>query len=285
MWAIANKTCVITGATAGIGQATALALAERGARVVIVCRNPEKGAAVVAELAKRAPAVTPAMVVADLSSQAEVRRAAAEVLALCPRIDVLLNNAGAVFDRRETTVDGLERTFGLNHMSYFLLTQLLLDRVLASAPARIINVASNAHHRGRMRFEDLQRERDFTSMGAYAQSKLANILFTRELSRRVAGRGVTVNCLHPGVIASSFAQGVGGPLGLFFKIARPFLMNSEDGAKTSVTLAVAPELESVTGEYFEKSRVARMSPHAASDEDARRLWESSERLVQAALRS
>lgn len=269
-----GKTCVITGATSGIGRAAALELGRRGARLVLVCRDRGKAAAVAAELGGAG------LVIADLSVQAEVRRAAAEVLALAPRLDVLVNNAGAMFQERSLTADGLERTFAVNHLAYFLLTELLLERLKASAPARVVNVASDAHTPAKgIPFDDLDGARDYGGLARYSQSKLANILFTRELARRLEGTGVTANALHPGGVATGFAGGTTGLLGFVVRLARPFMLTPEQGARTVVWLACAPEAAGVSGKYFAKCRERRPNRAAQDDALARRLWDESERLT------
>ncbi|MCC7381387.1 MAG: SDR family oxidoreductase [Deltaproteobacteria bacterium] len=278
-WDIRDKICVITGATTGIGRATAEALAARGAQVILLVRNREKGEAVQKAIQAKTGKSDVGLVVADLGAQREVRRAAAEILAGWPRLDVLINNAGAFNTERTETADGIETTFAVNHLAYFLLTEILLERLEACAPSRIINVASDAHSRGRMRFEDLEGKQAFSGPASYCQSKLANVLFTRELARRLEGTGVTANCLHPGVIASGFALNASGPWNWFFRWARPFLLTSEQGAATTIHLACAPELSNVSGKYFEKSRERRPAARAANDADARRLWEISEAMT------
>ena len=223
----AKRTCLVTGATSGIGYETALGLAKVGARVGIVGRDPGKVAATAVALTTAVPGAAIDRFVADLSSQAEIRHLAGEVRAAYPRLDVLVNNAGAIFDRRETTVDGFERTWALDHLGYVLLTLELLDLLKASgrpgAAARIVNVASAAHTRGRIAFDDLQAERSYGAMRAYSQAKLGNVLFTYALARRIAGAPVTVNALHPGVIDTGFAKNTGGAFGLAWNLIRPYL--------------------------------------------------------------
>ncbi|HEY0522287.1 MAG TPA: SDR family oxidoreductase [Stellaceae bacterium] len=277
-----GKICVITGGTAGIGLAASLQIgALRPARMILVGRNRQRGEAAVARLRREAPAVPVEIRYADLSSLAEVRRVASEIAGSVDRIDVLVNNAGAIFDRRETTADGLERTFALNHMSYFLLTHLLLDRVRAAGPgARIVNTASEAHRGATLDVDDLQNARRYGGWLAYRRSKLANILFTRELARRLEGSGVVANCLHPGFVASEF----GNNNGFLFRNAlglakRAMAITPEDGAKTITYLAGDPAAAAVSGRYFEKSRELRPSRAAEDDAAARRLWAESERIA------
>src|SRR6185503_14947145 len=220
---IKSKICVITGATSGIGLETADALAALGARLVLIGRDQARGNAALARLRNRTPDVEAQIHCADLSRLTEIRQLA-ETLRALPRIDVLINNAGAMFTRREVTADGLERTFATNHMAYFLLTELLRERLVASAPARIVNVASDAHRRAWLDFDDLQGEKRYSGMNAYGRSKLCNILFTRELARRLAGTGVTANCLHPGFVASRFGDESGGLMSWVIKLGKNFAL-------------------------------------------------------------
>ncbi|MGA3306481.1 MAG: SDR family NAD(P)-dependent oxidoreductase, partial [Stellaceae bacterium] len=206
-----GKTVVITGATSGLGLVASGRLAGLGARLVLVARNRAKAEAMLRQLREKTPSLEAEILIADLSRRDEVRELAAELPRAAPRIDVLINNAGAIFTRRETTADGLERTFALNHMAYFLLTVLLLDRLRKNAPARIVSVASEAHRNATLDFGDLQTAQGYSGWLAYRRSKLANILFTRELARRLKGSGVTSNCLHPGFVATAFGDNNGGP--------------------------------------------------------------------------
>jgi NAD(P)-dependent dehydrogenase (short-subunit alcohol dehydrogenase family) len=269
-WDVGGRTCVVTGATAGIGLATARELARRGARVVIVGRDPAKCAAVAGEISGADTAV------ADLSSQREVRRLAAELRQRYERIDVLVNNAGAMFSQRRESVDGIEMTFALNHLAYFLLTTTLLDRIRG----RIINVSSHAHERERLDFADLQGRHRYSGPAAYGRSKLANVYFTYELARRLDPMQATVNVLHPGVVASDFGKGNRGMYarGLRAALSR-FGISNEEGAETSVYLATSPDVTDTTGKYFDRSRERRSSPISYDVEAARRLWDESERLV------
>jgi NAD(P)-dependent dehydrogenase (short-subunit alcohol dehydrogenase family) len=278
---VAGRTALVTGATSGIGEAIALGLARRGARVLIVGRNRERGEAALARLRERSGSQALELLLADLGSQREVRRVAAEVLERCPALRLLVNNAGVINLRRRTTVDGLEETFAVNHLAYFLLTVLLLDRLRASAPARIVSVASDAHHYagGRLDFDDLGSERSYGSMRVYGKSKLANILFTRELARRLGGTGVTANCFHPGFVGSNFGRNNGRLGRVAMTLARPFARTPEKGAETGLYLCVSPEVEGVSGEYFRDRKPRRPAPAALSDEDAARLWAVSERLT------
>lgn len=267
-----GKICLITGATSGIGKETALGLARLRARVVIVGRDAKRTRATADWITGQAGAEPLAFLVADLSSQAEVRRVAREFRDKYSRLDVLVNNAGAIFTRRETTVDGFERTWALNHLAYFLLTQELLDLLKASAPARIVSVASTMHHSGAIAFDNLQGEKSYGGVRAYNQSKLANVLFTYALARRLQGTGVTANCLHPGGVATGLGHNRPGVIDLVLRLAKPFLLTAERGAATSIYLASSADVEGVTGKYFAQCKPARSS--AASHDEAlqERLW-------------
>jgi NAD(P)-dependent dehydrogenase (short-subunit alcohol dehydrogenase family) len=275
-----DKVCVVTGATSGIGRVAARELARMGATVVAVARDRARGEAAVAEFTE-AGGRPAELLVGDLSVQADVRRVAAEFLRRHPRLDVLVNNAGAIHSERELTADGLERTFAVNHLAYFLLTALLRP-ALESAPAgRVVSVSSEAHRGVRaLDFANLQGERRYTPMGAYAQSKLENVLFTYELARRLARTRVTANCLHPGVIRSGFGRNNSGVVGTLFALAAPLLSSPEKGARTTIHLASSPQVEGTTGRYFRRERPAPSSPASHDADAARRLWEVSEALTQ-----
>ncbi|HUK07513.1 MAG TPA: SDR family oxidoreductase [Stellaceae bacterium] len=276
-----GKLCVITGASSGVGLAAAEALARKGARLALIARDPARGAAAMRRLQTMVPGVEIAMHYADLARLAEVRRVADELLQAYPRIDVLINNAGAMFRRREVSADGLERTFALNHMAYFLLTEKLRARLAASKPARIVSVASRAHEGATLDLDDLNMERRYDGWLAYRRSKLANILWTRELARRLAGSDVTANALHPGFVATRFGDNNRGWFGLTLGIAkRVAAIRPEEGAATVVHLASAPGLDSVSGGYFVKSAPALPSAAAQDDTTARRLWQASEKFAQ-----
>lgn len=275
---IAGKTFVITGATSGIGLQTALRLAAMGGRLALVGRDRSRGEAACAAVRARAPGSEPALFVADLSRLGEVRRLAEDLTAALPRIDVLINNAGAIFHTRQTTPDGLERTFALNHLAYFLLTALLRERLAASAPARIVNVASEAHRRSTLDFDDLQSVRRYGGWKTYQRSKLCNILFTRALARRLAGTGVQASCLHPGFVASGFGDNTDGVFRFGVALAkRLFAIAPAEGAATSVHVATAPEV--VPGGYYVKCAPAIPSRAAQDDGAAERLWDISAKLV------
>jgi NAD(P)-dependent dehydrogenase (short-subunit alcohol dehydrogenase family) len=271
-----GKICLITGATAGIGQVTARSLAQMGATIVMVCRNPEKGEAALEEIKSTSGNPNIELLIADLSSQKEIRRLADEVKARYDRLDVLLNNAGVYIPKRTLTVDGLETTFAVNHLAYFLLTNLLLDVLKQSAPSRIVSVSSGAHFYGKVEFDNLQGEREYKGVPAYSNSKLENVLFTRELARRLEGTKVTANCLHPGAVATSIFRNTPKPIEWLIKA---FTMSPEKGAETSIYLASSPEVEGITGKYFEKKHEKYPSRTAQDDELARNLWEVSEQLT------
>jgi NAD(P)-dependent dehydrogenase (short-subunit alcohol dehydrogenase family) len=280
-----GKTVVVTGGNSGIGRETAVGLAGAGARVLVTARDRARGEAAVEDIARRARSGQVELVVFDLASLASVRAGAAEILERCERLDVLVNNAGIVLSERQLTPDGLEATFAVNHLGPFLLTELLLDRLKASAPSRIVNVASTAHKgapRG-LDFDDLQSERRYRAMPAYSRSKLANIYFTTELAKRLAGTGVTANCLHPGTVATGYGRD-GDTRGVFafgLRVIKPFILTPEQGARTSVYLASSPEVAEVSGRYFVRCRPRTPSKAAQDGEAAAQLWEASEKLVAA----
>jgi retinol dehydrogenase-14 len=276
-----GRVCLITGATAGIGKATAHGLAAAGASLILVSRDRARGEATRDEIRAKSGNAQVEVLFADLASQASIRTLADEVLARYPKLHVLLNNAGGVFSPREETVDGLERTFAVNHMAYFLLSKLLLERLRESAPARIINVSSEAQSMGKIDFDDLQGQRKYDVLKAYGQSKVANVMFTYELARRLDGSGVTVNCLHPGLVASNFASNTAGWFGWVAKLMylSPFAITPEQGAETSIFLASSPEVEKVTGKYFNKCKQAKSSAITYDTAACRQLWEASEKLL------
>jgi retinol dehydrogenase-14 len=276
---MAGGTVLVTGGSGGIGRATALGLATMGAHLAITGRDRGRTEAAAREI-RAAGGGRVDVFVADLSSQSEVRRLADEVLRSLPRVDVLVNNVGGYWNTRHVTVDGLERTFALNHLAPFLLTNLLLDRLKQSAPARVVTVSSNAQARGRIDFDDLQGERSYSGARAYNQSKLANILFTYELARRLQASAVTANALHPGMVNTSFgAEDPGGVQRLLVPLMRPFMKAPAQGAATSIHVASAPELEQVTGRFFANSRPKRSSQRSYDEAAAARLWQMSADLV------
>jgi NAD(P)-dependent dehydrogenase (short-subunit alcohol dehydrogenase family) len=277
---VAGKTILVTGGTSGIGYIAARSLAGMGASVAIVGHHAARARDAAARIQRETGATNVQALVADLSSLEQVRALAEQVQQRYPRLDVLLNNAGGVFIGRQTTVDGYERTFTINHLAPFLLTNLLLDRLKADAPARIITVSSMAHQGQRIHLDDLNQERrGYSAWRAYGESKLANILFTYALARRLAGSGVTANTLHPGFVATNFARN-NGPLWQFFMtLARPFAISPQRGAQTSIYLASSPEVATVSGRYFVKCKPAHSSS-ASTDVDAEEgLWRLSEQMT------
>jgi NAD(P)-dependent dehydrogenase (short-subunit alcohol dehydrogenase family) len=276
---LTGKTCIVTGASTGIGRETALGLARLGARVLVVCRSPARGRASVDHIRGETGGASVELMLSDLSAQASVRRLARDILEQCPQIHVLVNNAGVYRSRRELSEDGIESTFATNHLGPFLLTNLLLERLVASGPGRIVNLSSDLHRRARLDFDDLGLARRFNGMKAYGRSKLANLLFNRELARRLQGRGVEVNAVHPGAVATELAQGDGGLAALLFRLGRPFLLDAARGAETPIYLAASDEVKGVSGRYFIRLEQVEPSEDARSDELARRLWEVSEKLV------
>jgi NAD(P)-dependent dehydrogenase (short-subunit alcohol dehydrogenase family) len=277
--AMNGKTVVITGGTSGIGEVAAEALARLGARIVLVARDKLRADATLARLNKSAPGVAHAAYFADLRHLAEIKRVAAQIAEREPIIDVLINNAGALFVQRRLTEDGLEHTFALNHMAYFVLTAGLRERLLAAKGARIINTASDAHRSANLDFDDLQMAKGFRAFEAYARSKLSNILFTRELARRLRGSGVTANCLHPGFVATRFGDNSGGFISHMFRLAKLFGKSPAKGAETIVFLASSSDVANTTGEYFYMCRPTAASPAAQDDRSALLLWERSAALA------
>jgi NAD(P)-dependent dehydrogenase (short-subunit alcohol dehydrogenase family) len=277
-----DNVCVITGASSGIGKATALGLARTGMTVAIVARDQERGQAALAEIKASSGNPDVGLLLADLSSQAEVRRLAEEVKSRYPRLHVLINNAGVALTKRTVTVDGMETVFAVNYLAPFLLTNLLLDVLKASAPARVVNVAGDFHRKATIRFDDLMSQNEYSGVRANNQAKLALILFTYELARRLDGTGVTANCLHPGAVATDaplkdpdlppFAR-------VMYRLVRTFFSSTDKGAATSVYLASSPEVEQVTGKYFIRKAAVASSPESYDVGIARRLWERSAELT------
>lgn len=276
-----GRTVLVTGATNGIGRVAASAFARMGATLFVVGRDPSRTEATRAEIARETPGASVRVLLADLSRQSDIRRAAAEFLATGEPLQVLLNNAGVVELHRSETADGIETTFAVNHLGYFLLTNLLLERLRASAPARIVNVASEAHRMGGpLDFDDLGSAKRYSAMGVYGRSKLANLLFTRELARRLAGTGVTVNAVHPGAVRTGLGLNNDAPfLKLLVRLVQPFFRSPERGARTSIWACTAPELEGVSGRYFSDCREKEPSAAARDDAAARRLWDASAKLA------
>ncbi len=273
-----GKTVVITGATSGIGEVASETFARLGARVVFVARDPTKARALLDRLARANPAESHDCVEADLSTIAAMKSAGAALLAKAPRVDVLVNNAGAIFQPRQVTADGLEMTFAVNHMAYFVLTEILRPRMASGA--RIVSTASTAHGRATLDFDDLQSSRGYSAFGAYSRSKLCNILWTRELSRRLAGTGVTANCLHPGVVNTGFGKDLPGPIGGALAILKKlFFISPTQGADTLIYLASEQAVAGQTGGYWAKRKLVQPSAAARDAAAARRLWEISAKLA------
>ena len=279
MLPLQDKVVMVTGASDGIGKVTARALAEMGAHVVMVCRPSAKAEAARQEIAEATSPGAVELLTADLSSQAEIRAVAAEFRERHERLHVLCNNAGLYVPERRLTADGLELTFALDHLGYFLLTHELREVLAASAPARIVNVSSEAHRGARIDFDDLQGERKFSAFRAYGQAKLGNVLFTYELARRLEGTGVTVNCLHPGVVRTGFGRDSHGAMKVALKLISPFMASPDKGAETSIYLASSPEVQGATGQYFAKCKPKKSSPLSYDRAVAQRLWEVSEKLT------
>ena len=273
-----GKTVVITGATSGIGEVAACNLAEQGARIVMIARDRSRGEQTLKRLESIAAGRDHVAHYANLSRLAEMKRVSEVIATSEPRIDVLINNAGALFATRQVTGEALEMTFATNHIAYFVVTSLLLERLKATPGARIVCTASDAHKRAKLDFDDLQMEKGYSGFSMYSRSKLMNILFTRELARRLEGTGVTVNCLHPGFVATRFADGNPGLGAFVVKAAKKFALTPEEGAQTITYLASSPEVNGVTGKYFHKCAQEVPSAEAQNDADARRLWDVSVQL-------
>ncbi len=275
---LTGKTCLITGGNSGIGKATALGLARMGWTIVIVSRSKEKGEAALTDIIAKSGNRNVELMLADISTQDSIRRLASDFKAGHQKLHLLVNNAGVYLTRRTTTVDGLESTFATNHLGPFLLTNLLLGLLKASAPSRIVNVTSDAHNGAKVNFEDLQGEKRFSGWQAYGQSKLAMILFTHVLAKRLDGTGVMVNSAHPGVVRTNFANN-NGLVTFGFRLLRPFFISSETAAKRILYVATSPDLEGVTGKYFSKMHEVKSSQESYDDDSARRLWQISEQLT------
>ncbi len=274
-----TKTCLVTGATSGIGEVTARELARGGTRVIVVGRDPQRCAATVEHIKGETGNSEVEYLVADLSSQADIRGLADVFLERHKRLDVLVNNAGAVFLRRQESIDGIEKTFALNHLSYFLLTNLLLDTLKASTPSRIVNVSSNSHYGSALDFDDLQSVKRYRSMKVYGRSKFANVLFTYELARRLEGTGVTVNALHPGFVRTNMGKNNGWLVRLLAPVWQISAISTEEGARTSIFLASSPEVEGMTGKFFVQEKVVRSDPATYDETSAKRLWEISAEII------
>jgi NAD(P)-dependent dehydrogenase (short-subunit alcohol dehydrogenase family) len=281
-----GKVVVVTGSNVGIGLETAVGVAGLEATTVLACRNLEKAEAAAKEVRQRTWNDDVHVVPLDLADLASVKKAADDVLSRWDRLDVLVNNAGGVWSERQLTAQGFEYTFGVNHLGHFYLTNLLLDRLRGTAPARVVSVTSVGHHFARrgIPFDDLQNEKRYVAMDVYCQTKLANVLFTRQLAKRLDGSDVTANCAHPGPVRSGF--GMDGDLkgfqGWGLKVVRPFQIGPAHGARTSLYLATSPDVAGKTGGYWVRSKPGRMSGRAKDDASAARLWDESERLLAAA---
>lgn len=274
-----GKTVAVTGGTSGIGEIAALRLAKMGARIVLVARDKARGEATLARLEKQAPRRGHTIHYADLALLGEMKRVAAEIAAAEPKIDVLINNAGAMFAEREVTKDGFEKTFALNHLSYFVVTAGLRGPLLAAPAARIVNTASDAHKGAPFDIGDLQSSKNYKSFQAYGRSKLENILFTRELARRLEGTRATTNCLHPGFVATRFGDEAGGLIAHVIGLAKYLAISPDEGAKTIIYLAASPEVAKTNGKYFYKCRPTRPTKDGRDDELAQQLWQKTAELT------
>ena len=281
MFNIKNKNILITGATSGIGRSTVLALSSMGASVTFIARNKDKAEILLKELNKKSQNKA-AYILADLSSQKEVKSAAKEYLKMNRPLDILINNAGLINLKRRETIDGFEETFAVNHLAYFSLTNLLIDKLKESESARIINISSGAHQFvKRMNFDDIQSKKNYKPFKVYSYSKLANILFTRKLSEILKDDNITVNCLHPGVVATGFASQNDSKFQKFlFKLSKPFMRSSNKGAETSIYLSSSDDVSDVSGKYFYNSKVSKISSGASNEEDTERLWRISMELTE-----
>ncbi len=276
---LTGKVCLITGGTSGIGEVTARELARMGCSVVITARDERKAAIAVSKLREKSSSTKITGLVADLSSQDQVRNLSDEFKRECDRLDILINNAGAIYLRRSLSQDGIEMTFAVNHLAPFLLTNLLLDTLIKSAPSRIVNVASNSHEGQEIDFSDLESQRSYRFMRAYGRSKLANLLFTYELARRLVGKGVTVNALHPGLVGTNMGSNNGWLVELFLPLFRMFSLSPDKGAETSIYLASSPEVEGVSGKYYYQKQQVLSSPNSYHEDKARQLWEVSAKMT------
>jgi NAD(P)-dependent dehydrogenase (short-subunit alcohol dehydrogenase family) len=274
-----GKVVVITGKTSGIGQVSAENLAARGARIVLVARSKSRGEATLLRLRELAPAQQHSIYYGDVSRLADLSRLVAEIGSAEPRIDVLINNAGAMFGQHEVTEDGLELTFATNHMSYFVLTHGLREQLVEAGSARVINTSSHAHYRGKMDFNDLQFEHGYKAFPAYCNSKLYNVLFTRALARRLAGTGVTANSLHPGFVNTRFGDATGGWTSRMFGAMKMFAISPEKGAETIIYLASSDDVAKTSGLYFYKRKSVEPSKLAIDDDAAERLWQETAKLA------
>lgn len=275
-----EKICLVTGANSGIGKAAALSLANLGARVILVSRDWQKGKAAQSEIKKRSKNELVDLLTADLSSIESTKKLADDVIANYSRLNVLVNNAGVFLSKRSLTINGIETTFATNHLGYFLLTNSLLKLMKKSAPARIINVASSAHQSASINFSDLNFERGYSGYRAYAQSKLANILFTYELARRIAGSGVTANCLHPGLVATNLGKDKPNLFRWLINLFKPLTKKPARAANDLVYLALSRDMEGVNGKYFINKKQRQSSPLSYDEQLAKKLWQTSEHLTE-----
>ena len=274
-----GKVCLVTGSNAGIGKATVLGLANLGATVFMVCRSRERGKAALAEIKEKSSNDHVSLLVADLSSQGEIRKLAEDFKSQHSALHVLINNAGIIPRNREVTVDGLETQFAVNHLAPFLLTNLLLDLLKSSTPARVVTVASDMHRGATIDFDDLQSERAYKPLRVYCRTKLANVLFTKELARRLQGTGVTANCLHPGVVATKLLADAMGMRRTVRPTTRLIGSSPDKGAKTSICLATSPEVEGVSGKYFVRQKAVESSKVSCDENMASQLWRVSAELT------
>ncbi|MFN7249656.1 MAG: SDR family oxidoreductase [Anaerobacillus sp.] len=271
---------LVTGANSGMGKATCIELAKTGAQIVMLCRNKQRGEEALADVRKSSGNKKVELMLCDLGSLKSINSFCDEFLERYDRLEVLINNAGVILPGRHETADGFELQFGVNHLGHFLLAKRLLELLIASAPARIINVSSGAHKAGRIYFDDVNLKANYSFIRAYAQSKLANVLFTNELSVRLKDKGITVNCLHPGAVATNIGINRETGFGTFItRLLKPFFVTPEQGAETSIYLATSPEVANVTGKYFYRKKPVATSKRANNKEDARKLWELSEKMI------
>ncbi|MCP8322623.1 MAG: SDR family oxidoreductase [Candidatus Methylarchaceae archaeon HK02M2] len=278
---MANRVCMVTGATSGLGKVTAKALAAKGATVIVLGRNSEKAVTTVRKIIDQTGNSNVEFILADLSIQSDIYNLAEQFMSQYQKLDVLVNNAGAFYYKRQETVDGIEMTFAVNYLSHFLLTNLLIDTLKASAPSRIINVSSGIHKRANINFEDLQSRQKYSGAGAYGQAKLAQILFTYELARRLEATSVTVNAVNPGLVATKFGLDGSRVMGSMKRLINVFSQSPKKGAETIIFLATSPEVENVSGRYFEKKRAVKSSKASYNETTALRLWQISLDLIRA----
>lgn len=274
-----NKICIITGANSGIGKVTALELAKLGATIIMVCRNSKKGEEALAEIVSKSKNDNVHLMLCDFASQKSIRYFVEEFKVNYDRLDILINNAGFVSPKRNLTKDGIEETFAVNHLGYFLLTNLLIEKIKKSDSGRIINVSSAGHWIGDIDFDNLNSEKGYNSFKVYCNSKLANIVFTRELARRLEGTNITVNCLHPGAVNTNFASNMNSKFNFLSNMFKSFMITPEQGAETQIYLATSPDVQNITGQYFDKKKIAKSSKKSVDKELAQKLWKVSEQMT------